>query len=33
MVTFDRYTVRVLETNGMRVEKLKVTISDPPEEE
>ena len=31
--TFDRYTVRVLETNGMRVEKLKVTISDPPEEE
>ena len=31
--TCDRYTVRVLEARGMRVEKLKVTLADPPEEE
>ena len=31
--TFDRYTVRVLEARHMRVEKVKVTLSDPPEDE
>lgn len=31
--TVDRYTVRVLETQGRRVEMLKVTLNDPPEEE
>lgn len=31
--TYDRFTVRVLEARGMRVEKVKVILSDPPEEE
>ena len=31
--TCDRYTVRVLEARGMRVEKVKVVLADPPEEE
>lgn len=31
--TFDRYSVRVLETQGMRVEKVKVTLEDAPTEE
>ncbi|MBQ7454799.1 MAG: CBS domain-containing protein, partial [Clostridia bacterium] len=31
--TFDRYTVRVLESHGVRVEKVKVILADPPEEE
>ena len=31
--TWDRYTVRVLEARGMRVEKVKVILADPPEEE
>ena len=31
--TFDRYTVRVLEARGMRVEKVKVILADPPEDE
>lgn len=31
--TVDRYTVRVLETQGMRVEKVKVTLSPAEEEE
>ena len=30
--TFDRYTVRVLESHGVRVEKVKVILADPPEE-
>ena len=31
--TCDRYTVRVLEARGMRVEKVKVILADPPQEE
>ncbi len=31
--TCDRYTVRVLESRRMRVEKVKVILADPPEEE
>ena len=31
--TFDRYTVRVLEAHGVRVEKVKVILAEEPEEE
>ena len=31
--TWDRFTVRVLEAHGVRVEKVKVILADPPEEE